>query len=107
MVAPAAFGAGNKLIHNVVGGFGVVEGNGGLLRAGLPWPAVHDGDRLTHEPLRSSGLIEAPQAAIADVLARHAGLRAAFDNGWMHLFALDSGRITARYRPGMIWDPVG
>jgi uncharacterized protein YbcC (UPF0753/DUF2309 family) len=28
-VAPDAFGAGNKLLHNVTGGIGVVEGNGG------------------------------------------------------------------------------
>lgn len=35
-VAPEAFGAGNKLLHNVVGGVGVIEGNGGPLRSGLP-----------------------------------------------------------------------
>ena len=28
-VAPEVFGAGNKLLHNVVGGIGVLEGNGG------------------------------------------------------------------------------
>ncbi len=102
-VAPAAFGGGNKLIHNVTGGIGVIEGNGGMLRAGLPWQAVHDGVRLVHEPLRLSVMIEAPQAAIADVLARHDGLRALFDNGWLHLFALEGGRIAARYRPGLAW----
>lgn len=36
-VAPTLFGSGNKLLHNVTGGMGVVEGNGGLMRAGLPW----------------------------------------------------------------------
>ena len=34
-VAAPLFGGGNKLIHNVTGGIGVVEGNGGRLRAGL------------------------------------------------------------------------
>ena len=43
-VAPAVFGGGNKLLHNVTGGIGVVEGNGGQLRAGLPWQSVHDGE---------------------------------------------------------------
>ena len=43
-VAPDCFGGGNKLIHNVVGGLGVVEGNGGRLRPGLPWQSVHDGN---------------------------------------------------------------
>jgi uncharacterized protein YbcC (UPF0753/DUF2309 family) len=103
-VAPAAFGGGNKLIHNVTGGIGVIEGNGGRLRAGLPWQAVHDGAGLVHDPLRLSVMIEAPQAAIADVLARHDGVRALFDNGWLHLFALEAGRIVARYRPGLKWD---
>ena len=102
-VAPAVFGGGNKLIHNVVGGIGVVEGNGGRLRTGLPWQAIHDGDRLVHEPLRLSVMIEAPQAAIIDVLRRHADVRALFDNGWLHLFALEEGRIAARYRPGLLW----
>jgi uncharacterized protein YbcC (UPF0753/DUF2309 family) len=103
-VAPAAFGSGNKLIHNVVGGLGVVEGNGGTLRAGLPWQAVHDGVRLAHEPLRLSVLIEAPQAAVTDILARHDGVRALFDNGWLHLFVLEEGRIAARYRRGLEWE---
>ena len=102
-VAPAAFGGGNKLIHNVTGGIGVIEGNGGRLRAGLPWQAVHDGVGLVHDPLRLSVMIEAPQVAIADVLARHDSVRALFDNGWLHLFALEAGRIAARYRPGLAW----
>jgi uncharacterized protein YbcC (UPF0753/DUF2309 family) len=102
-VAPAAFGGGNKLIHNVTGGIGVIEGNGGRLRAGLPWQAVHDGSRHVHDPLRLSVMIEAPQAAIADVLARHDSVRPLFDNGWMHLFTLEGGRIAARYRPGLTW----
>ena len=103
-VAPAVFGSGNKLIHNVVGGIGVLQGNGGLMRAGLPWQAVQDGEKLAHEPLRLSVLIEAPQEAINAVLARHQGLRDLFDNGWLHLFALEEGRIAARYRPGLDWE---
>ena len=103
-VAPDVFGGGNKLIHNVVGGIGVVQGNGGMLRPGLPWQSVHDGVKLQHEPLRLSVLVQAPRAAIADVLARHDGVRALFDNGWMHLFALEQGRMAARYQPGLAWD---
>ena len=103
-VAPDVFGGGNKLIHNVVGGIGVVEGNGGRLRPGLPWQTVHDGERPAHDPLRLSVLIEAPMAAMAEILARHPGVQALFDNGWLHLFALEEGRIAARYRPGLAWD---
>lgn len=103
-VAPQAFGAGNKLLHNVTGGIGVVEGNGGLLRAGLPWQSVHDGERLIHEPLRLSVCIEAPRAAMTDILRRHDGVRALFDNRWLHLFALDEeGRMAWRYAGGLEW----
>jgi uncharacterized protein YbcC (UPF0753/DUF2309 family) len=96
-VAPDLFGSGNKLIHNVVGGLGVLEGNGGTLRTGLPWQAVHDGERLVHQPLRLAVFIEAPVSAINDVLARHMQLRELFDNGWMHLLALQDGRARSRY----------
>jgi len=106
-VAPALFGGGNKLLHNVVGGIGVVEGNGGTLRAGLPWQSVHDGDTLAHEPLRLTVAVEAPREAITVVLARHPEIRALFDNGWLHLFALDAaGRMAWRYRSGLAWEPV-
>jgi len=102
-VAPDLFGGGNKLIHNVVGGIGVVQGNGGVLRPGLPWQAVHDGAGLAHDPLRLSVMIEAPVAAMTDILSRHPQVRALFDNGWLHLFALEGGKVVARYRPGLAW----
>lgn len=106
-VAPEVFGAGNKLLHNVTGGIGVVEGNGGVLRAGLPWQSVHDGATFAHEPLRLSVCIEAPREAMTDILRRHDGVRALFDNGWLHLFALDEdGRMAWRYEGQLEWSAV-
>ncbi|GAA4010604.1 DUF2309 domain-containing protein [Sphingomonas humi] len=103
-VAPDLFGAGNKLLHNVTGGLGVVEGNGGLLRPGLPLQSISEGKRLVHEPLRLSVLIEAPREAISDVLSRHPAVRALFDNKWLHLFALDeAGRMAWRYAGDLQW----
>ena len=102
-VIPDVFGGGNKLIHNVVGGIGVIEGNSGRLRPGLPWQAVHDGEKLMHEPLRLSVMIEAPREAITSVLERHPEVRDLFDNGWLHLFTLKNGKVDARYRPGLLW----
>ncbi|MFP1630412.1 YbcC family protein [Zhengella sp. ZM62] len=102
-IAPDVFGGGNKLIHNVVGGIGVIEGNGGQLRPGLPLQTVHDGEKRVHEPLRLSVMIEAPREAITGVLDKHPNVRALFDNGWLHLFTLKEGRIDARYRPGLSW----
>ncbi len=107
-VAPAIFGGGSKLLHNVVGGIGVVEGNGGLMRAGLPWQSVHDGENYRHEPLRLSVCIEAPREAMTDVLRKHAGVRALFDNRWLHLFALgDDGQMAWRYAGNLAWEPFG
>ncbi|KMO31395.1 YbcC family protein [Methylobacterium aquaticum] len=104
VVAPDLFGSGNKLLHNVTGGIGVLEGNGGLLRAGLPQQSVHDGAAYAHEPLRLSVCLEAPREAITEVLRRHAEVRALFDNRWLHLFALDQdGRIAWRYAGDLRW----
>ena len=103
-VSPETFGGGNKLLHNVTGGFGVVEGNGGLLRAGLPWQSVHYGEQFVHEPLRLSVCIEAPREAMTDILKRHDGVRALFDNRWLTLFALDdAGRMAWRYEGDLNW----
>ena len=106
-VAPGVFGGGDKLLHNVTGGMGVLEGNGGLMRAGLPWQSVHDGETYIHEPLRLSVCIEAPKDRISDILARHDGVRALFDNRWMHLFALDdAGQMAWRYAGALEWSRV-
>ncbi len=106
-VAPSVFGGGNKLLHNVVGGIGVVEGNGGPLRVGLPWQSVHDGEGLAHEPLRLSVCIEAPREAMSDILKRHPQVRALFDNRWLHLFAMDeTGALAWRYAGDLAWVPV-
>lgn len=105
-VAPAAFGAGNKLLHNVVGGFGVLEGAGQTLRVGLPQQSLHDGDSAQHKAQRLAVVIEAPPAAITSVLNRHPQLRALFDNGWLALLVMDDeGQISLRHTAGG-WQPV-
>jgi uncharacterized protein YbcC (UPF0753/DUF2309 family) len=101
------FGCGNKVLHNVVGTVGVLEGNSGDLRVGLPWQSVHDGERLVHEPMRLNVVIEAPIEAMNAILAKHASVRALVDNGWLHLYALgDAGHVTHRYAGGLTWEPV-
>jgi len=101
------FGAGNKTLHNVVGGVGVVEGNGGDLRVGLPWQSVHDGEKLQHEPLRLNVVIEAPIDAMDAIIEKHELVRDLLDNGWLHLFAMDGeGQIAHRYAGGGEWTAV-
>ena len=90
-----------------VGGIGVVEGNSGVMRAGIAWQSLHDGESLVHEPLRLAVCIEAPTAAISDILRRHDGVRALFENHWLHLLALDDqGQIASRYGKDGVWSPA-
>ena len=106
-VAPQLFGGGNKLLHNVAGGIGVLEGNGGSLRPGLPWQSIHDGEGYQHDPLRLSVVIEAPREAMTDILKRHDGVRDLFDNGWLHLIAMDDdGKLAWRYDRNLGWEPM-
>jgi uncharacterized protein YbcC (UPF0753/DUF2309 family) len=101
------FGSGNKVLHNVVGTIGVLEGNGGDLRAGLPWQSLHDGESLIHEPVRLNVVIEAPVDAMTSVLRRHPEVRELLDNGWLHLFAMDAhGEIAQQYDGDLRWKQV-
>ncbi|MEL6366557.1 MAG: DUF2309 domain-containing protein [Pseudomonadota bacterium] len=87
-------GSGDKTLHNVVSGIGVLEGTGGDLRVGLPWQSIHDGANYLHQPLRLSACIAAPAEAITGILMKHESVRELFDNQWLHLYALeDDGRI--------------
>jgi uncharacterized protein YbcC (UPF0753/DUF2309 family) len=103
-VDPVRYGSGNKVLHNVVGGLGVVEGNGGDLKVGLPLQSLHDGTDFVHEPRRLSVYIDAEPAQIQRVLENHAAVRQLFDHEWLHLFSLRGGTCR-RYRNGT-WVPV-
>ena len=102
-----AFGAGNKVLHNVTGTIGVLEGNAGDLKIGLPWQSVHDGASFVHEPLRLNVIVEAPLDAINAVIEKSETVRHLVDNHWVHLFAiLTDGRISQRYMSECRWEAV-
>lgn len=88
-VDPQRYGSGNKALHNVAAGLGVFEGNSGDLRSGLPMQSIHDGTRFMHEPRRLAVFIEAARHNIDAVLAANPQVRQLFDNGWIHLHALE------------------
>jgi uncharacterized protein YbcC (UPF0753/DUF2309 family) len=97
------FGSGNKTLHNVVGQIGVLEGNGGDLRVGLPMQSVHDGKRFVHQPLRLNVFIEAPESAMDAVLERNGNVRALVDNGWLHLHSLGADGTIRRFHAVANW----
>jgi uncharacterized protein YbcC (UPF0753/DUF2309 family) len=98
------FGSGNKVLHNIVGGaIGVLEGNGGDLRVGLPLQSLHDGKQWVHEPQRLSVFIEAPTEAMDDIISRHDLVRQLVDNHWLHLFCInEDGSVRQREGRG-VW----
>ena len=100
------FGSGNKVLHNVVGTFGVWEGNAGDLRTGLPMQSLHDGRKWVHEPLRLQVFVEAPRASIDAVLEAHPEVRELVENYWIHLIAMDGDAFSER-KPAGVWRRMG
>ncbi len=102
------FGCGDKTLHNRVGTLGVVLGNGGDLRTGLPLQSVHsEKGSWFHEPLRLQVIVEATPEQIDRVLAAQPGVNELVENGWVRLFALSpNGPETFRRAPGQGWERV-
>ncbi|MEW6153165.1 MAG: DUF2309 domain-containing protein [Actinomycetota bacterium] len=86
-VDPDQFGAGDKTLHNPVGGIGVVLGEGGDLQVGLPAQAVGVGDRRMHEPLRLLAVIQAPRDRIEAIIGRHQVLVDLIGGQWVTVAA--------------------
>jgi uncharacterized protein YbcC (UPF0753/DUF2309 family) len=102
-----AHGSGNKTLHNVTAGVGVLEGFSGDLRVGLPWQAVHDGENYQHEPVRLNVIIEAPLEAMNNILKKHQSVKDLCDNGWINLLAMDeNGKVSHRYEGDFNWDKI-
>ncbi len=93
------FGSGSKTIHNVVGRFGILSGNGGDLQTGLPWQSLHTGDQYQHLPMRLQSVIAAPRHSIDRVIAKHELISNLVDNHWLHLIAIEQG-TSYRYSDG-------
>ncbi|BBX71607.1 DUF2309 domain-containing protein [Mycolicibacterium psychrotolerans] len=95
-VAPGAFGAGTKTIHNVVGDAGVLAGHVGDLRLGLPKQSIRFGDKLIHEPQRLLAIIQAPLPRIDTVIERNPLLQQLFDNDWVAVAAREDAHDSWR-----------
>ncbi len=97
------FGAGDKMIHNPVGGtVGVLRGDGGDLAIGLPLQSTSAGDRRGHDPLRLMAVIQAPLERIEAIIARNTGLRQLVEGEWIHLAGRSHG-----HEPWSVRTPAG
>ena len=106
-VDPWVYGSGSKVIHNVVGGVGVMLGSQGDLQGGLPVQGVADGARRYHEPMRLLAIIEAPTDRISRIIRKHDLLQALFHNQWVNLVAYDpESNEFHRYSPDATWGAI-
>ncbi len=99
-IDPLRYGSGDKALHHVVGGIGVMEGNCGDLKTGLPIQSIHDGEKFVHEPRRLTVVIDTARTSIDQVLAAQESVRQLFDHGWIHLVALEGGNSFRRTADG-------
>ncbi len=90
-----AFGAGDKLIHNVVGNVGVISGEHGDLRVGLPLQSTHCGPDRHHQPIRLVAVIQAPLDRIEGIIQRNSILGTLTVGKWL--------RIVGRSHPHERW----
>ncbi|MFP5317369.1 MAG: DUF2309 domain-containing protein [Acidimicrobiia bacterium] len=103
-VDPDQFGAGDKTLHNPVGGIGVVLGEGGDLQVGLPAQAVGVGDRRMHQSLRLLAVIQAPLERIDAIIQRNQVLQELIGGKWITVAGRSRGDDPWSIRsPGGTW----
>ena len=104
---PWKYGSGSKVIHNIVGGVGVMYGAQSDPATGLPLQTVNNAENHYHEPVRLLAVIEAKPAIIGAIIARHQILQQFFHNGWVNLVAIDPETFSFhRYNTDATWEPV-
>ncbi|HUV18044.1 MAG TPA: DUF2309 domain-containing protein [Ilumatobacteraceae bacterium] len=105
-VEPEIFGAGDKMLHNPVGGIGVVVGQSGDLAVGLPMQSVMLGEQRAHDPLRLLAVVQAPLDRIEGIILRNSGLRQLVEGEWIHVVARETDDDAWSFRtPSGGWEP--
>ena len=96
-----------KVLHNIVGGVGVMLGRNSDLQTGLPFQSVTAGARRYHEPLRMLAVIEADTERLSQIMSRHEVLQNLFENEWMYLVSCHpmTGKFS-QYQPGGTWKAI-
>lgn len=83
------FGSGSKVYHNVAGRFGVMTGNLGDLRTGLPSQTVLKEGRPYHQPIRLITVIEAPFEHAKTAIYNVVSVKQLVRNGWIRVLIID------------------
>lgn len=86
---PEIYGGGNKALHNVVSGVGVMEGNLSDLKIGLSTQSLcFRGERI-HIPLRLMVVILADQLFVSEVIKRTQFFSQLLKNEWVFLEVIE------------------
>jgi uncharacterized protein len=105
-VDPEVFGAGDKMLHNPVGGVGVVVGESGDLAVGLPLQSVMLGEQRAHDPIRLLAIVQAPLDRIHRIIEHNPSVRQLVDGEWIHVVAREREHDAwSRRTPGGGWEP--
>jgi uncharacterized protein YbcC (UPF0753/DUF2309 family) len=95
----ARFGCGSKIMHNLVGRFGVMEGANSDLRTGLPRQMIE-----IHEAMRLLLVVEQTTEVIDAIYQRQSVLQELIGNGWIVLAAKHPERAQIhRFDPAHGW----
>jgi uncharacterized protein YbcC (UPF0753/DUF2309 family) len=78
------YGCGSKVMHNVTGFLGVMEGASSDLRTGLPQQMIE-----IHEAMRLLVVVEASTEILSRIYQRQPPLQELVGNGWVQLVAMD------------------
>ncbi len=95
------FGSGDKTTQNAVCRMGVVQGNGGDLRIGLPRQSLFTDDGTPfHTPQRLLAVVHAPYERVRRIIGDHEVLTRLFGHGWVSLVIIDPVTgLALRWRP--------
>ncbi|MBR9844645.1 MAG: DUF2309 domain-containing protein [Algicola sp.] len=102
------FGGGTKITHNITGKFGVIQGNGGDLKMGLPLQSLFKSDNaMYHQPLRLSVTIQAPINRVSEILLNNNNLKTLLDNEWIYLMVMapEQNNNIFHYKKSLQWIP--
>jgi uncharacterized protein YbcC (UPF0753/DUF2309 family) len=93
------YGCGTKIMHNVAGMAGVMEGAASDLRTGLPRQMIE-----IHEAMRLLIVVEHKLEVLTAIYQRQPPLQELIGNGWVLLAAKDpDSRALHRFVPGTGW----
>ncbi|MCU7914615.1 MAG: DUF2309 domain-containing protein [Candidatus Thiodiazotropha sp. (ex Gloverina cf. vestifex)] len=93
------YGCGSKVMHNVTGFLGVMEGANSDLRTGLPRQMIE-----IHEAMRLLVVVEAKTEVLTEIYQRQPPLQELVGNAWVQLTAMDPDDGTIHlFKPDKGW----